>query len=391
MRSVELFSGCGGLALGLSRAGFQHDLMVEWNNDAVTTVLHNKERGLPHIHEWPIQKTDVRGMSWDVYASGLALVAGGPPCQPFSIGGRHRGHADGRDMWPYAIKAVREASPLAFLFENVRGITRRAFAGYLSWIVASLERPKLKRGDDESHESHLARLHGPGGGEQEYGVVVLKVNAADFGAPQKRHRVIIAGIRSELGLSLTPPAPTHSRERLLWDQWVDGDYWRRHGISQPKDALIDRSDRALVVRLRKSGTRPGGLPWVTVRDALVGLGEPSGRGNHVLQAGARAYAGHTGSPLDMPAKALKAGDHGVPGGENMMVKDDGAVRYFTVREAARLQGLPDDYLFPGSWSESMRQLGNAVPVMLGEAMGGWMRKVLAPLAKKAIKGNSFIQ
>ena len=67
-------------------------------------------------------------------------------------------------------------------------------------------------------------------------------------------------------------------------------------------------------------------------------------------------AGHarSRSPLDLPAKALKAGDHGVPGGENMMVREDGAVCYFTMREAARLVGLPDDYEFPRSWTESMR-------------------------------------
>jgi DNA (cytosine-5)-methyltransferase 1 len=114
---------------------------------------------------------------------------------------------------------------------------------------------------------------------------------------------------------------------------------------------------------------PSGEPWITVRDALVGLGDPNGKNNHVRQDGARVYVGHTGSPLDQPAKALKAGDHGVPGGENMMICDDGSVRYFTVREAARLQGLPDDYMFPCSWTESMRQLGNAVPVHLSEVFG----------------------
>jgi DNA (cytosine-5)-methyltransferase 1 len=76
----------------------------------------------------------------------------------------------------------------------------------------------------------------------------------------------------------------------------------------------------------------------------------------------------------MPAKALKAGDHGVPGGENMMVLPDGSVRYFTAREAARLVGLPDEYAFPASWSETMRGLGNAVPAALGEAVGRWLMR-----------------
>ncbi|MFY4614036.1 DNA cytosine methyltransferase, partial [Escherichia coli] len=111
------------------------------------------------------------------------------------------------------------------------------------------------------------------------------------------------------------------------------------------------------------------LPWKTVRDAIADLPDPETKAakmirNHAFQAGARTYPGHTGSPLDLPAKTLKAGAHGVPGGENMLVRDDGSVRYFTVRESARIQTFPDSYRFHGSWTETMRQLGNAVPVHL---------------------------
>lgn len=374
MRSVELFSGCGGLALGLSRAGFHHDLMVEWDDDAVATVHHNRQRKLRHIRNWPLEKLDVREVTWYAYAN-LDLVAGGPPCQPFSIGGKHRGHEDARDMWPEAIRAVREVRPRAFLFENVRGLARPTFAYYLSWILAHLHHPEMARKRGEDHDRHTRRLEAcalP----HAYQVVVFQVNAADYGAPQKRHRVIVAGVRSDIAAGLEPPAPTHSRERLLWDQWVSGEYWRRHGLRQPADDQIAAGDRVVVGRLRGSKVAPASKPWVTVRDALAGLGEPDGKANHVFQDGARVYPGHTGSPLDQPAKALKAGDHGVPGGENMMVKDDGSVRYFTTREAARLQGLPDSYHFPRSWTESMRQLGNAVPAQLSEAMGEWIAAAL---------------
>jgi len=99
--------------------------------------------------------------------------------------------------------------------------------------------------------------------------------------------------------------------------------------------------------------------------------------NHVFQAGARSYPGHTGSPLDLPAKTLKAGDHGVPGGENMLVGDDGAVRYFTVRESARIQTFPDGFRFHGSWTETMRQLGNAVPVLLAQRVASSVAEQLA--------------
>jgi len=98
--------------------------------------------------------------------------------------------------------------------------------------------------------------------------------------------------------------------------------------------------------------------------------------NHVGNPGARVYPGHTGSPLDEPAKTLKAGDHGVPGGENMLRRPDGTVRYFTVREAARLQTFPDAYHFQGAWTEAMRQLGNAVPVALARAVALRTRQLL---------------
>lgn len=375
MRSVELFTGCGGLALGLARAGFKHDLMIEWNEDAVATVKHNLQLKVQHVEDWPIEKEDVRKIDWSRFAGRLDLCAGGPPCQPFSIGGKHCGNDDARDMWPEAIRAVRETMPRSFLFENVRGLTRTAFADYLRWIVAHLRRPDMVRLDGEDHLNHTERMEGAGT-PASYDVIVIQVNAADFGAPQKRHRVIIAGIRRDLGIALAEPVKTHSRERLLWDQWVTGHYWKRHGLVIPGDDAIAPFDLPLVRRLRAMETPPAEQPWVTVRDAIADLGEPSGERNHVFQDGARVYPGHTGSPLDQPAKALKAGVHGVPGGENMMVCDDGSVRYFTVREAARLQGLPDTYLFPRSWTESMRQLGNAVPAKLSEAIGNWVAEIL---------------
>jgi DNA (cytosine-5)-methyltransferase 1 len=126
-------------------------------------------------------------------------------------------------------------------------------------------------------------------------------------------------------------------------------------------------------------------PWRTVRDALSDLPDPAKGGlvevpNHVFVDGARRYKGHTGSSLDEPAKTLKAGGHGVPGGENMLALDDGTVRYFTVREAARLQTFPDNFVFCGTWTENMRQLGNAVPVMLAENVAMSLAKIIREFA-----------
>ena len=355
MRSVELFSGCGGLALGTARAGFHHDFMVEWNEKACSTLAINSTNSVKHAKDWRFYQGDVRDIDWSMIALPVDLVAGGPPCQPFSIGGKHKGNGDVRDMWPEAIRAVRELRPRGFLFENVRGLARAAFSDYLGWIKKSLESPN--------------------GDRREYDVVVLRLNAADYGAAQKRHRVVVAGVKADLGVKIVGPNQSHSHQRLLWDQWISGEYWDRHGIPAPSEPASE-ADRRVVARLRSSFIAPSEKPWRTVRDAIAGLGNPNGVSGHEFQDGARIYKGHTGSPLDEPAKALKAGDHGVPGGENMMVKDDGSVRYFTIREAARLQGLPDEWQLAGAWTEAMRQLGNAVPVELAEAIGRWMAEML---------------
>lgn len=378
MRSAELFAGCGGLALGMSRAGFEHALMVEYDADAVATALHNRERKVDHVADWPMSRSDVRDIDWEPLRGQLAVISGGPPCQPFGIGGKKQGPEDARDMWPEAVRAIREAAPDGFLFENVRNLAGPKFQSYLSWIVASLERPSVVRLVGEDHSEHSRRLSAIHR-RREYAVSWQVVNAADYGAPQIRHRVLLFGTAARLSIEPGKMEPTHSHDRLLWDQYVTGSYWRRHGL-RTRDLVASDRDARRVALLKEQNKAPAEKPWVTVRDAISGLGEPDGLRNHVFQPGARVYPGHTGSPLDRPAKALKAGDHGVPGGENMMVLDDGSVRYFTLREAARLVGMPDDYLFPRSWSESMRQLGNAVPAQLGEAAGRWLVGRLAERA-----------
>ena len=127
--------------------------------------------------------------------------------------------------------------------------------------------------------------------------------------------------------------------------------------------------------------QPTEKPWVTVREAIQDLPCPMSYNkfnNHRFKAGAKSYLGHTGSPIDEPAKTLKAGDHGVPGGENMIRFNDNSIRYFTVREAARIQTFPDDYHISGAWSECMRQIGNAVPVSLAEVVSQSLYSTIAP-------------
>jgi DNA (cytosine-5)-methyltransferase 1 len=391
LTSIELFAGAGGLAMGVSLAGFKSKAVVEWDKWACDTIRQNQERGHPLVQDWPLFEGDVRDWVRDFDTAGvegvLDLVAGGPPCQPFSMGGKHRAYRDDRDMFPATVAVIRRMKPRAFIVENVKGLTRSSFHNYFQYIQLQLEFPELARRPDESWADHDRRLQAfktgkrLGGSGLSYRLVPTLINAANFGVPQKRERVFIVGFRRDLDVRWSFPMETHSLDALLHDQWVTGDYWERHGVAKRLRPEVPASHAALVDRLRGLGLPPTRLPWLSVRDALRGLPETTDESgfhwNHRLQPGARVYPGHTGSPLDQPAKTLKAGDHGVPGGENMMVRGDGSVRYFSVRESARLQAFPDGYVLHGSWSEAMRQLGNAVPVTLGRVVASSVAAHLA--------------
>ena len=383
MRSVELFVGAGGLGIGVSQAGFQPAAVMDWDRWACDTLRENKGRGLDPIAHWPIHEGDVRQFDFGTVGASVDLVTGGPPCQPFSMGGRHRAFLDSRDMFPQAVRAVRELQPKAFIFENVKGLTRSSFANYLEYIRLQLTYPDLVAKRDEEWLSHLARLeeHHTKGTVKglHYRVVLRVLNAANYGVPQRRERVFFVGFRADTGIEWHFPRPTHSREALLLSQWRDEVYWDLHRVARK-----DRPEGgAAQARAMKISEKPLDEPWFTVRDAISDLPDPEhapgvaqGFHDHRFQPGARSYPGHTGSPLDEPAKTLKAGVHGVPGGENMLRRPDGSVRYFTVRESARLQTFPDDMVFHGSWSETMRQLGNAVPVDLARIVASGVRERL---------------
>ncbi len=377
MHSVELFAGAGGLAMGMAKAGFQHAAVIEWNSDACETFRDNQRHHTHLVEEWPLFEGDVRKFDYAGISEDIMVVSGGPPCQPFSMGGKHRGHRDERDMFPEAVRAVRELRPKAFIFENVKGLKRETFATYFEYIRLQLSYPDLNRHAGETWREHCRRLehhHTASHGGAEYNVVSELLNAANYGVPQRRERVFIVGFRSDLGVGWNFPKATHSVEELLRSKWIVGDYWDRHKVAKKKRPVPDGRILTRVERLKSDGLfGEGRSPWLTVRDAICDLPDPEKHldndvANHRHNPGARSYKGHTGSRLDEPAKTLKAGDHGVPGGENMLSRADGTVRYFTVREAARLQTFPDDYIFQGAWTEAMRQLGNAVPVRLAEVV-----------------------
>jgi DNA (cytosine-5)-methyltransferase 1 len=278
---VELFAGAGGMAIGLERCGLRHVALVEWDKHCVTTLRRNGFKNVIHRNANHVDYTEFHGAD---------VVAGGPPCQPFSIAGVHEGSSDMRDGWPAAIRAVEQIQPRGFMFENVTGLLRDKFKGYLDTI--------------------LERFYALG-----YSVHVHGIDAVDYGVPQHRRRVLLIGIRG-----------------VSWFQ---------------RPACVENQ--------------------VTLRQALQGLGEPNGRNNHTLHtAEARAYKGHTANSLDAPSKALVAGVHGQSGGTGVVELDDGALRYMTPREQARVQTFPDNYSLPTTWSHAVKQLGNACPPLLVE-------------------------
>ncbi|MGH2486719.1 MAG: DNA cytosine methyltransferase, partial [Ktedonobacterales bacterium] len=336
MRSLELFAGGGGLALGIERAGFRHAALIEYDHDSCETLRANSHTAGTRGKPWPVRELDARDYPYERWAGQIHLLAGGPPCQPFSIAGRHAGDTDSRNMFPVMVRAARALRPQAILIENVKGLARDVFRPYLDYVGLQLRFPTISPHKDETWTDHKARLEHfcaeRSRPDLEYRVYGPRIfNLVDFGAPQNRQRVFFVALRSDLDVTWEWPALTHSREALLYDQWITGAYWSRFALAKPE---LSPGLDAILGRLRRA-PRPATFPWRTVRDALTGLPEPvDGRdcpmfANHIGIPGARMYYGHSGSPYDAPAKTLKAGGHGVPGGENMLLRDDGSVRYFT--------------------------------------------------------------
>jgi DNA (cytosine-5)-methyltransferase 1 len=376
MNSLELFSGTGGLAKGLELAGFKHSALVENNRHACASLCENfdaKKVFFGDVRDFDLETLD-----------NIDLVAGGPPCQPFSLGGKHQADRDKRDMFPAAIHAIERLKPKAFIFENVKGLLRQTFSDYFEYILLRLTYPSFNTEVSSDWQQHLDELRSMSQlsySGVKYNVQFKLINAANYGVPQNRDRVIIFGIRSDLDCEWLFPAETHSADRLFWDMYVTGEYWERHKICKLELPLIDRSIEAKIFKLTEKYGKfePALMPWQTVRDALINLPDPKsnhGIKDHLFHDGARIYPGHTGSILDAPAKTIKAGDHGVPGGENMIRFSDRTVRYLTVLEAKRLQTFSDDFVINGVWGESMRQIGNAVPVLLAQIIGQNLIKTL---------------
>ena len=410
--------------MAIHAAGFRHLLLNELAKWACETLRANQavpridEKHLPERLEegWPLVEGPIEDLDFGYLQGKATLLAGGPPCQPFSLGGEHRGHEDERNMFPEFFRALRQIRPKAFICENVRGLLRPSFRPYFEYILNELRLPFVERGDAdwEQHGKKLAEelVVVPLSNEERrrrYIVFPTPVNAADYGVPQVRYRVVIVGFRMDLGIDdqlwneKFLPRKTHS-QAALFQQLADpySDYWKRHETvpetvkQQVIDTVpkVDPDDKDLTL-----------MPWRTLRDVIMGdsdrgelplpqtglvdFGEhpESPAPNHIGWPGARIYEGHTPNTLDRPAKTVKAGVHGVPGGESVLQLDSGNHRYMTVREIARAMTFPDDWKPRGPRGEQMRQLGNAVPVLLGQRLAEAVAEALS-YASDRDSGNS---
>ncbi|MFI0354377.1 DNA cytosine methyltransferase [Actinomadura sp. 9N407] len=403
---VELFAGGGGLAMAVHRAGFRPLLFNEFAKRACETLRANgavpvEEGQIPPIpapgEPCPIREGDIRKVDFEYLKGCVDVLAGGPPCQPFSLGGVAKGDEDERNMFPEMFRAIRQIEPKAVICENVRGLLRPSFKPYFDYILRELALPFEERDESVTWQEHDAVLRrvldkGTASAGRRYRVVVTAVNAADYGVPQVRNRIIIVAFREDLGVHIDKfkelVEPRYS-EHALFRSMIEGSYWERH----PKVPKKVR-DRVMARVPKEMPVPDETLPWRTLRDAMAGIDEQKplppipakyldrkernlgGFTDHIGWPNARIYPGHTPNELDRPAKTVKAGVHGVPGGESVMLLDDGTHRYMSVRETARVMAFPDDWKLAGPRGEKMRQLGNAVPVALGEIFARAVATVL---------------
>ena len=303
---VEICAGAGGQALGLALAGFTHVARVEYEADYCKTLKLNRP-------EWNVICADVHDFDGKPY-QGVDLLAGGVPCPPFSIAGKQLGKDDERDLFPEAIRLIREIKPRAVMLENVRGFLDTGFGEYRKHILKSIE----KLG---------------------YDTQIRLLNASDFGVPQLRPRVVIVAIRKDENVSFSYPegeegcAPTVGEalyDLMAENKWKGAKLWAKNA---------NKIAPTLVGGSKKHGGPD--LGPVRARNAWAELGV-DGRG----VANAAPEADFEGTPR------------------------------LTSRMMARLQGFPDTWTFGKKKTAACRMIGNAFPPPVAQAIGEKIKESL---------------
>lgn len=355
---ISLFSGAMGLDLGLEQAGFTTVAAVEIDRAARETIQqNNRERRHALFIGDDITKLSAADL---LAATGLSvgevtLVSGGPPCQPFSTAGKRDALNDPRgSLFRDFLRLVEGLQPRYFVMENVRGLLSATIKHRpIAARDGSPLLPEEERGSAFAVIlSEFARI----GYTFSYGLL----NAADYGCPQTRERVIILGSRDCEEMIL--PSPTHSQTGGKLPRWRT----LRDGLADlhdPEPQFQPYSES----RLKYLRLVPEGGNWRSLPPELI----PEAMGGAYMSGGGkvgfyRRLAWDKPSPTITTSPAQKATDMCHPS----------LNRPLSVRESARLQGFPDDWFFCGSVTDQYRQIGNAVPVPLGRAIGEQLIRTL---------------
>lgn len=322
--SVELFAGGGGLALGLSLAGFNHVLLNEFETFACNTLKSNRP-------DWNVLEGDVRHIDFTPLRGKIDFLSGGFPCQAFSYAGKQAGFNDTRGTLFFELaRAVKEIQPLVFLGENVKGLTSH---------------------DDgrtfETIKNTIAELG--------YSLVEPQVlKAIMYQVPQKRERLILIAIRNDIAEKVQFHWPTPYeriltlRDALYKGVIFDNDVPESEGVKYP-----EKKRRVLELV-------PQGGDW---RDLPEDIAKEFMGGSWLLGGGKTGMARRLS--LDEPSLTLTCS----PCQKQTERCHPLETRPLTVREYARIQTFPDNWCFQGTITEKYKQIGNAVPVNLAWAVG----------------------
>jgi DNA (cytosine-5)-methyltransferase 1 len=336
--AIDLFAGAGGLSLGLHNAGWNVVTAIEVDGWATATYQEN----FPNTN---VMREDIRAIDFKQF-QGIDLVAGGPPCQPFSVAGKQLAQLDSRDMVPEFIRAVKEIRPKAFLMENVPGLQTAKHLYYSQWVLCQFK----KLG---------------------YSVYVDSLDAACYGVPQHRDRIFFVGLPE--GTRFTFPLPTHGLGTLqpyVTSRLVLADVANSEALNA--SASSDEPNTAIVTYAKNPVLRPS--PWagmlVNGGGRPINLDKPS----PIIPATAGGNRTHI---VDFNGVLLEYHRYLINGGKPRSGKVEG-VRRLTVRESARLQSFGDRFSFKGPKSAQYRQVGNAIPPLLAKAVGEAIYKALFP-------------
>lgn len=297
--SLEICTGAGGQALGLEQAGFKHQVLVEIEEDYCKTLRSNRPN-------WNIVCEDASSFDASPY-KGVDLFAAGVPCPPFSKAGKQLGEKDERDLFPQALRIVREVEPKAVLIENVRGLLDPQFDSYRASILDEL--------DDANYSTHIKL-----------------VTSSDHGVSQLRPRTIIVGIRKDIPDTFEFPAP-----------------WKKRPTSVGK----------LLADLMSANGWEGAAEWTKTAKGIA----------PTLVGGSKKHGGPDLGPTRARAAWAKLGVDGSGVADEAPLPGFEGMPRLTPRMLARVQGFPDDWKFGDKKTAACRMIGNAFPPPVAKAIG----------------------